>query len=233
MKKYISQEINKLYKKIKVKLWLKENAKTSKYIKIVPKDTIPIRIINKKIETKNNTSEVQKNNFTNKVMVLEEKSYLQIYNTLIELSIYAQRLPKSYNKLDEEDIRDQIINALNLKLKTATASAETFNAKGKTDIIIMDNKVIYFIAECKIWKGVTLFEKAIDQLLTYISEDVNYSSLIIFNKNKKKIDSEVSEIIKFHKLFLDTKSDKRFIFKHPKNINSTLEISLIIFNISY
>ena len=86
-----------------------------------------------------------------KIMILEEKSYLQIIDTLNELSIYAQRLPKSYIKLDEEDIRDQIVNALNLKLKTATATGETFNVKGKTDIIIIENKIIYFIAECKIW----------------------------------------------------------------------------------
>lgn len=231
LKKYIQNEINKLYDKVKIKSELQEKTKKSKYLKIVPKETEPIKIIEKHIETNVNINISKQANLKSESMILEENSYLQIFNTLNELAIFAQRLPKSYIKLDEEDIRDQIINALNLKLKTATASGETFNVKGKTDIIIIDNKIIYFIAECKIWKGSALFKKAIDQLLSYISEDVYYSSLIIFNKNKSLIDEVASNIIKSHKEFKNMKNKNRFIFKHPKKSQKELEISLIIFNI--
>lgn len=164
-------------------------------------------------------------------MILEEKSYLQIIDTLNELSIYAQRLPKSYIKLDEEDIRDQIVNALNLKLKTATATGETFNVKGKTDIIIIENKIIYFIAKCKIWKGSSLFKEAIEQLLSYVSEDIFYTSLIIFNKNKGEIIDSAIKVLKTHPNYLNQISQNRFKFKHPRNEKYELEVSLIIFNL--
>ena len=199
-------------------------------MKIIPKSTEPIKIVEKKIETssKKVSRPEEKENI---VLLLEEKSYLQIFDSLNELSIYANRLPKSYFKLDEEDIRDQLINALNLKLKTATATGETFNVKGKTDIIIIDNKVIYFIAECKIWKGMSKFNEAINQLLSYISEDVYYSSLIIFNKTQNKINKLAVDKLKSHDDYLSEIANNRYLFKHPKNQNLKLEISLIVFDI--
>ena len=168
LKNFIDEEIDKLHSKLKLKNELQEKSKKSKYLKIIPKDISPIKIVENKIETINDGKVANPTIKSVQTMILEEKSYIQIIDTLNELSIYANRLPKSYFKLEEQDIRDQIINALNLKLKTATASGETFNAKGKTDIIIIDNKKIYFIAECKIWKGNKLFKEAIDQLLSYI-----------------------------------------------------------------
>lgn len=229
LKQYIEKELKKLYEQVKIKRQLEEHTKNSKYLKIIPKSTEPIKIIETKIETA--TDKVNKpSNKDKQTLMLEEKSYLQIYNSLNELSIYANRLPKSYNKLDEEDIRDQIINTLNLKLKTASATGETFNVSGKTDIIIVDNKVIYFIAECKIWKGTQKFSEAIDQLLSYISDDILYSSLIIFNKNKGNINDRALETIKQHKNYIYEIEKNRFEFKHPKN-NNKLELSLIVFDV--
>lgn len=231
LKNFIEREVNKLYDKIKLKIELKEKSRKSKYLKIVPKETSPIKIVEKKIETNKEVNIVETSIKKEKITVLEEKSYLQIIDTLNELSIYAQRLPKSYIKLDEEDIRDQIVNALNLKLKTATATGETFNVKGKTDIIIIDNKIIYFIAECKIWKGSSLFNEAIEQLLSYVSEDIFYTSLIIFNKNKGEIIDSVIKVLKGHHNYLNQISQNRFKFKHPRNEKYQLEVSMIIFNL--
>lgn len=228
---YINQEIDKLYQKLKLKMELQEKTKKSKYLKIIPKETEPIKIEEKVIETLKEIKPQSVNAEREHYLKLEEKSYLQIYNTLIELSVYAQRLPKSYLKLDEEDIRDQIVNALNLKLKTATATGETFNVNGKTDIIIIDNKLIYFIAECKIWKGAKKFLEAIEQLLSYVSEDVFYTSLIIFNKNKNKIIDEANELMRTHNDYIEQIDVNRLIFKHPKNKKYKLEISLIVFDI--
>lgn len=231
IKDYINQQVDNLYQKLKLKIDLQEKVKSSKYLKIIPKETEPIKIVEKVIETPNDIVKPQNVIIEECSLKLEENSYLQIYDTLTELSIYAQRLPKSYFKLDEEDIRDQVINALNLKLKTATATGETFNVKGKTDIIIIDNKVIYFIAECKIWNGAKIFCDAIEQLLSYISEDVLYASLIIFNKNKSKINDEALKLMKEHPSYIENIDINRMIFTHPKNYKSKLEISLIVFDV--
>ena len=118
-----------------------------------------------------------------------------------------------------------------MKLKTATATGETFNVKGKTEIIIIDNKIIYFIAECKIWKGSSLFFEAIDQLLSYVSEDIFYTSLIIFNKNKGPIIDSAIKVLKGHPNYLNQINQNRFKFKHPRNEKYELEVSMIIFNL--
>ena len=232
LKKYIDSELRKMESKVQIKRQLVEKSKQSKYLKIVPKFTEPIKIVESKIETSSNKILKQEEK-PKSYLLLEKSSYIQIYDSLKELSIYANRLPKSYFKLEEEDIRDQLVNSLNLKLKTATATGETFNVRGKTDIIIIDNKIIYFIAECKIWKGQSKFNDAIDQLMSYISEEVCYSSIIVFNKNKNKIIDQASEIIKKRQDYLSYESMDRYIFKHPKNPNLKLEISLIVFDIYY
>lgn len=229
---FIDREFRKLVAKVSVKKQLVDKTKKSKFLKIISKQTEPIKIVETKIETYSDKV-IKQEEKSNTILTLEKESYIQIYNSLIELSIYANRLPKSYYKLDEEEIRDQIVNALNLKLKTATATGETFNVRGKTDIIIVDNKVIYFVAECKIWKGISKFDDAIDQLMSYLSEDVCYSSIIVFNKTKKKINELVIKKMKEREEFCEVVKENRFLFTHPKNNNLKLEISTIIFDVYY
>ena len=221
------------YKKVKVKIELEEKTKKSRYLKVQPKIVEPIKLEERKIETNNTNIQNIVENKIEKVIALEKDSYLQIYNNLKELSVYAQRLPKSYYKLSEEENRDQLINALNLKLTTATASGETFNVRGKSDIIIVDNKVIYYIAECKLWNGEKKFKDAINQLLSYISQDVFYTSLIVFNKKNKNIIEEAVQVIKSHDSYVKEISEDRFKFKHPKNDRVELEISLVVFDVFY
>jgi hypothetical protein len=84
------------------------------------------------------------------------------------MSLVIDRSPSSFITLDEEAIRTHFLLQLNGHYE-GNASGETFNASGKTDILIkVDNKNI-FIAECKFWDGVKKFNEAIDQLLGYLS----------------------------------------------------------------
>jgi len=63
-------------------------------------------------------------------------------------------------------------------------TGETFNGEGKSDIIIRQGGANVFIAECKIWEGVTAFTAAIDQLQRYVTWRDTKTALIIFNRNK-------------------------------------------------
>ena len=117
---------------------------------------------------------------------------------IINLSaISMEKNPKPYLQLDEEGIRDVILTSLNSHYE---ASGETFNKKGKTDILIkVENKAAY-IAECKIWHGIKLFDEAIEQLKSYATWRDTKVSIIIFNKTIKNfigltqtIDSWVNE----------------------------------------
>lgn len=58
LKTFIEREVNKLYDKIRLKIELKEK---SKYLKIVPKETSPIKIVEKQIETNKEVNIVEAN----------------------------------------------------------------------------------------------------------------------------------------------------------------------------
>src|SRR5262249_55009856 len=65
-----------------------------------------------------------------------------------------------------------------------SATGETFNAAGKTDILVREGNRNLFIGECKIWHGSNKFAEAIDQLLGYLTWRDTKSALIVFSRNK-------------------------------------------------
>ena len=65
-----------------------------------------------------------------------------------------------------------------------SATGETFNGIGKTDILVRDGNTNLFIAECKVWGGQRLFIDAIDQLLGYVTWRDTKTAIIVFNRNQ-------------------------------------------------
>ncbi|MXP74588.1 hypothetical protein GN277_04100 [Lachnospiraceae bacterium WCA-9-b2] len=104
-----------------------------------------------------------------------------------------EKTARTFSKLLEEELRDIILSNLNTHYQ-GTASGETFNKIGKTDIYIpFDNKAAY-VAECKIWHGSKKFVEAIDQLCSYTTWRETKTSLIIFNKENKDFESLLDSI---------------------------------------
>lgn len=115
--------------------------------------------------------------------VLEEKEYLHILEILKSMSLVIERNPSSFASLDEESIRDHFLLQLNGHYEGG-ATGETFNASGKTDILIREGNKNVFIAECKFWRGQKVFIEAINQLLGYLTWRDSKCALLIFNKTK-------------------------------------------------
>jgi hypothetical protein len=117
--------------------------------------------------------------------VLSDEEYQHINQIIRSVSKVAERSPKHYADVGEEQLRDFILFQLNGHYEGA-ATGETFNHNGKTDILIrVDNRNI-FIAECKFWHGQQGFTETIDQLLGYLTWRDCKCSLVIFNKNKDR-----------------------------------------------
>ncbi|MGP8052001.1 MAG: hypothetical protein ACLPYB_15505, partial [Desulfobaccales bacterium] len=115
--------------------------------------------------------------------ILDEKEYQHILEILRSMSLVIERNPSSFASLDEEAIRDHFLIQLNGHYE-GSATGETFNASGKTDILIrVENKNV-FIAECKFWHGPKAFNEAIDQLLGYLTWRDSKCALLIFNRTK-------------------------------------------------
>jgi len=115
--------------------------------------------------------------------VLEEKEYQHILEIIKSMSLVIERNPTSFSSLDEESIRDHFLLQLNGHYEGG-ATGETFNASGKTDILIREENKNVFIAECKFWHGQKAFTEAVDQLLGYLTWRDSKCALIIFNKTK-------------------------------------------------
>jgi hypothetical protein len=93
--------------------------------------------------------------------VLDQKEYEHILSVLKSMSLVIERSPGAFASLDEEAIRTHFLLQLNGHYE-GTATGETFNAAGKTDILIRVENRNIFIAECKFWRGPKSFSDAVD-----------------------------------------------------------------------
>jgi hypothetical protein len=87
--------------------------------------------------------------------------YEDILTIIYNFGKSMERKPSTYSKKNEEDLRDQFLLLLETRYDSTTASGETFNKEGKTDIILKyapDGSNL-FVAECKFWHGSSEFLK--------------------------------------------------------------------------
>lgn len=114
---------------------------------------------------------------------LDENEYQNILEIMRSMSLVIERNPASFASLDEESIRDHFLLQLNGHYEGG-ATGETFNASGKTDILIREGNKNVFIAECKFWRGNKVFIDAVGQLLNYMTWRDTKCALMIFNRTK-------------------------------------------------
>jgi hypothetical protein len=129
---------------------------------------------------------------TKKVFTAEPVFAIGMYKDIIVLlnSIGHswERKPTMYLGKDEESLRDLFVAFLETRYDGATATGETFNKIGKTDILLKHAKdgSNLFVAECKFWHGQSEFLEAISQLFDrYLTWRDSKTALMMFEKNKE------------------------------------------------
>jgi hypothetical protein len=149
---------------------------------------------------------------------LEESEYQHILSVTRSMRLLMERNPQTFTRLDEESIRDHFLLQLNGHYDGG-ATGETFNAAGKTDILIRINNRNVFIAECKFWRGPKSFDDAITQLMNYLSWRDSKCALLIFNhaKDSNAVRQEMHEVMtarpEFRKCVSNNPDgDARYIF---------------------
>jgi hypothetical protein len=85
--------------------------------------------------------------------------------------------------MDEPNLRTCLVHSLNGSF-AGGATAETFNGRGKTDILVRSRDRNVFLGECKIYNGKAGVVDAIDQLLGYATWRDGDLGLIIFVRNR-------------------------------------------------
>jgi hypothetical protein len=114
---------------------------------------------------------------------IAEADYQHILKIMDDMSVMMERSPTAFERLEEEHLRDFYLVVLNGHYE-GRATGETFNAGGKTDILIRENDRNVFIAECKYWHGPQTLTDALDQLLGYLTWRDTKAALVMFSRNK-------------------------------------------------
>jgi hypothetical protein len=168
---------------------------------------------------------------------LDQKEFEHILSVLKSMSLVIERNPSAFISLDEEAIRTHFLIQLNGHYEGG-ATAETFNAAGKTDILIRAEDRNVFIAECKFWRGPKSFSDAIDQLLGYLSWRDSKCAVLVFNQTKDSsaVRQKMHEIMKVrgeHRKTIahDPSGESRYILVKPTDPGREIQICTMLFDI--
>lgn len=136
-------------------------------------------------------------------IIFQVPEYTRILECVHSVGKMFERLPSTYIGKDEESLRDHILVSLE-SIVFGSATGETFNKRGKTDILVRGNGANEFVGECKFWKGKGVFLETISQLLGYLSWRDNKTAVILFVENKdfSTVVEKVREYIKEHPNYL-------------------------------
>lgn len=152
---------------------------------------------------------------------IADSTYQDILDIVHSVGQSMERKPSLYQGKDEEALRDQFLLFLETRYEGTTATGETFNKQGKTDILLkyQDGSNL-FIAECKIWHGQKQFLEAISQLFDrYLTWRDSKVAVMMFVKNKEmtNIVQTVKETVSKHDYFVEeldtTTKDSSFSYK--------------------
>ena len=168
---------------------------------------------------------------------LDEKEYQHILKVMRSMSLVIERSPSVLALLNEEAIRTLFLIQLNGHYEGG-ATGETFNASGKTDILIRVEDRNIFIAECKFWDGVKAFNDGINQLLGYLSWRDTKSALLVFNKKKDSsaVRKKMHKAMEAHPEYKRTKTydqngDSEYIFLKKSDSGREIIITTQLYDI--
>ncbi len=142
---------------------------------------------------------------------LDESIYKQILSIIHEVGKQFERLPSTYSSKEEEHLRDHFLLILEPNFE-GTATGETFNKSGKTDILLRHEGSNVFIAELKFWRGKKNYLDTISQLLSYLTWRDSKSAVVVFVKNKDF--SSVLDTVK--EVTLDHSNCLGFVSEHEE-----------------
>ncbi|MFB0544244.1 MAG: hypothetical protein ACETVN_00905, partial [Asgard group archaeon] len=160
---------------------------------------------------------------------LELEQYEEILGLIFNMSLVMERSPKTFSKLNEDEIRDHFLMFLNA-LYEGQATGETFNYGGKTDILIRVEGRNAFIAECKFWRGEKTLTEAMNQLLGYTSWRDTKTAILLFNKNRdfSSVLEKIDATVKAHSCYkrewsisdkLKSETIFSYVLHQPQDVN--------------
>ena len=166
--------------------------------------------------------------------------YDDILKVIYDSGKSMEKKPALYINKDEEGLRDQFLFILETRYEGITATGETFNRSGKTDILLKyaaDGSNL-FVAECKFWHGGSEYIKAISQLFDrYLSWRDSKVALVIFvtNQDFSKVLNSIEEESLNHqyaKKRVGSRGESSFSFEFhlPQDKDKSVKVEVMAFH---
>ncbi|KAA6342148.1 hypothetical protein EZS27_010073 [termite gut metagenome] len=170
---------------------------------------------------------------------MSKEMYEDILKVVYDAGRSMEKKPSLYQKKDEESLRDQFLLFLETRYESITATGETFNRNGKTDIMLKhatDGSNV-FVAECKFWHGAVEFQKAISQLLGYLTWRDSKTALILFVRNTDftNVLRTIREEVKNNDYYVKENGNRgessfSYLFCLPQDKNKQIHLEIIAFH---
>jgi hypothetical protein len=169
---------------------------------------------------------------------LEMDEYEYILNVIRGCTLVIERNPSTFAIANEPLIRDHFLVQLNGHYG-GRATGETFNSRGKSDILIREGDKNIFIAEIKFWDGPRSITNALRQLLTrYTTWRDSKIALIVLNRrrNFSAVLNQVPGAIEAYEktmrpLEISGSTDFRYLLQHPDDPNKELLLTVMCFEV--
>lgn len=168
---------------------------------------------------------------------LSDSIYQDILKLIHDVGKEFERLPGTYSGKDEETLRDHFLLMLEPNFE-GSATGETFNKTGKTDILIRHEGNNIFVAECKFWKGEKAYLATIDQLLGYLTWRDSKTAIILFvtNKDFSSIVNKVLEVTPSHDNCVEIVNQKddtwiNSTFHLPDDSSRKIRLAVMLYHI--
>jgi len=164
---------------------------------------------------------------------LDDANYRHILKLINDVGKNFERMPSVYKGKEEEDLRDHILMTLDPNFEFGSASGETFNKSGKTDIQLRYDSSVIFIAECKFWSGEKGYLRTISQLLNYLTWRDTKASVVMFVRQKdfttilEKVENSTIEHGNYLG-FVDKSDENWFNYRFHINGDKNRELKLAI-----
>lgn len=163
--------------------------------------------------------------------------YEDILQIIQNMAQVMERSPHAFTGMEETDLRQHFLVQLNGQF-AGTATGETFNYTGNTDILIRVNGKNVFIAECKFWKGPKSLSETIDQILGYANWRDTKTAILLFNRTRQfsHVLSTIPEIAEAHPCFrrevgVDDETFFRYEFHRPDDPDRELQLTILAFDV--
>ena len=165
-----------------------------------------------------------------------------VYNDILSFIKHTatayERTPSLYKYMQEEDLRNALLAALNGSYK-GTASGKTFRHKGKTDICIETENGVAFVAECTMWTDPEAVSITIKQLDNYITSRDCKTALIIFVRNKgfyevlDKVKETLERVGYIKHITEMDKNEFKCQYASQSNPGQIIQMSVMLFNLHF